>query len=128
MDNNDNIEYDLSYLILKNNKILGIYDNSEITFVKYINLISNELDILLKLKKKNVKITEDVLSDLKSYIVQPLIKNSDILLSTIKLSFNDFILIDSSNIIIDIMNSKLKYYLIKKIMDIKKEYQIINTH
>ena len=31
MDNNTNIEYDLSYLILKDNKILGFYDDSEIT-------------------------------------------------------------------------------------------------
>ena len=50
--NNSDIDYELSYLIMKNNKILGLYDNPEITCIKYINLISNELDILDKLRTK----------------------------------------------------------------------------
>ena len=84
---NINSNYDIIYLILRNGEIMGIYDNSEVTFIKYINLISNELEILKKIKIKNTNICTDLLNELESYKIKPIIQNSDIILSTIKFSF-----------------------------------------
>ena len=109
---NINCEYDLIYLIKKNNSIIAVYDNYDIAFVKFTNLIFNDIEIINKLKL-NEKISEKVKNELNGYKLMTLIKNSDIKINNINLCMNDFVFKENNQNIIDInfIETKIRYYI-----------------
>ena len=121
--NNLESEYDMIYLIMKNNDIFGVYDNSDIVFVKYINLINHDLEILRKLNIDD----SNLINQVKDYKIHCLIKNSDIITNIYHISLSDFCIKDNNNNLIDLnfLESKIRIYLLSKINQIRSK--IINT-
>lgn len=123
--NNSNIEsdYDILYLIQKDQNVLGVYDNSDIGFVKFINLIYHDIELIERLNLDE-KLSSKIKTELNQYNITTLIKNSDIKMNKIKLCFKNFIFKDINSNIIDLnfLESKIRYYIQNKILEIKSIY------
>ena len=123
---NIDCDYDLVYLIQKSNKIVAMYDNYDIAFVKFINLIYNDIEIISRLKLDE-KFSDKIKKELNEYNMITLIKNSDIKINNIKLCMKDFALKDNTNIIdINFIEKKIRYYILNKILEIKHIYHYLS--
>jgi hypothetical protein len=109
-------EYDLVHIISKGGDIFAVYDNSDIAFVKYINLIYHDLEIMKKIGANNI------VNQINDYKLISLIKNSDIILNHFYLSFEDFIIIDQNSNLLDLnfLDNKIRLYILNKIISIKQ--------
>ena len=109
-------EYDLVHIISKGGDIFAVYDKSDIAFVKYINLIYHDLEIMKKIGANNI------VNQINDYKLISLIKNSDIILNHFYLSFEDFIIIDQNSNLLDLnfLDNKIRLYILNKIISIKQ--------
>jgi len=107
------------YILMKDNNIISIYDNLEISLIECIKKINELIEFLIEVKKIYKSLDNSFIQKLKNFKIIKYIKNTTINNNIYYYCFDRFLFIDQDGLVINLKSSNLITNYLKYTKNVK---------